>query len=90
MCKHSYVLRNIAQMIETDSICGCFFFFFLIMELKILEKIKKEKRFGLFMNREFMELNNGFVHHCYLISLDKLLVSFRFFIMWIIVVGCGL
>ena len=60
------------------------------MELKILEKIKKEKRLGLFMNREFLELNNGFVHRCYLISLDNLLVSFRFFLMWIIVVGCGL
>ena len=48
--------------------------------MKILEKMKKEKRLGLFMNYGFMQSNNGFVHHCYPFSLDNLLVSFMVFL----------
>ena len=50
------------------------------MELKILEKIKKEKRLDPFMNCGFLKLNNGFVHCCYPVSLDNLLVSFLVFL----------
>ena len=48
--------------------------------MKILEKMKKEKRLGLFMNCGFMESNNGFVYRCYPFSLDNLLVSFMVFL----------
>ena len=60
---------------------GSFSFFpFLFLELKILEKIKKKKKLGLVMNYEFLELNNGFVHRCYHVSLDNILVSFLVFL----------
>ena len=56
------------------------FSLFFFLELKILEKIKKAKRMDMFMNYEFLELNNGFVHCCYPVSLDYFLVLFLVFL----------